>query len=252
MFKRLRHLFGTIRGRVHDAAIPAPDDGGPETASRSRANATPRSKFDYRTLSLSAAQIDAQAYKAHLGGGAAGWEKRGAFQLALMRHLGLREHSSLLDIGCGPLRAGVHFLEFLTPGGYRGVDFNPSLVAAAHRTMDNLGMGAQTGRVSVLQDFDFSGLGETYDFLLCFSVLNHCSAAEQARFFAEIPRVMNAQSRLVVTHAGWFDAAAYPALALVQAEEFGNADALPQALALEHWGFDDPQSTPLPIRVFRI
>ena len=88
---------------------------------------------DYSRVRLDDAEIAAGRYKEFLGGKAAGWDARGAFQCALLEHLGLRPGDTLLDIGCGPIRGGVHFIRFLDAGGYRGVDYNPSFVAAAQR-----------------------------------------------------------------------------------------------------------------------
>ncbi|MEO8976152.1 MAG: class I SAM-dependent methyltransferase [Casimicrobiaceae bacterium] len=230
---------GDMRGRYaahHDAA--------------SARDALPPSKFDYRSLELSADQIAAEAYKAQLGGGTAGWDRRGAFQLALLRHLGLSPQSSVLDVGCGPLRAGIHFLRFLAPGRYRGIDFNPSFVESAQQVMRQQGFAAQRARVSVLTDFDLRGLHERFDFVLCFSVLNHCSVAERARFFEQVLHATRGAALLVVTHAGWY-ADARPPRGFSLARSIGSDADLPPELALAQWSFDDVHGLPLPILIWR-
>src|SRR5690242_11872125 len=45
-----------------------------------------------------------------------------ALQFNLLTSLGLREYHSLLDIGCGSLRAGRLFMTYLLPGNYCGVE----------------------------------------------------------------------------------------------------------------------------------
>ncbi len=248
MLKALRRILQPTRVRTGTTrATHADAQSVPPVA----ADALPASKFDYRTLALTRAQIETDAFKSHLGGGAAQWDRRGAFQLALLQHYGLTRSSRLLDVGCGPLRGGVHFLDFLAPGRYRGVDFNASLIDAAHAIMDRHGHGDAKSRVSVLTDFGLSCLGETYDFVLCFSVLNHCSVSERLRFFAEIAPVMAPAGCLIVTHGGWFDPGSYPLAARFSASALRTPDELPPALALSSWGFDDAHSSPLPILVFR-
>src|SRR6476620_11634010 len=43
-------------------------------------------------------------------------------QFSLMTLLGLRQEHTLLDIGCGSLRAGKLFLVYLLPGRYFGIE----------------------------------------------------------------------------------------------------------------------------------
>jgi SAM-dependent methyltransferase len=194
---------------------------------------------DYSKIQLDPAQIAAQGYKEYLGGRAAEWERRGSFQLALLRELGLPPGATLLDIGCGPIRAGVHFIDFLAPGHYTGVDFNPSFIEAARQIVAGGALAARTPRLEVLADFDFPRLGARYDWLLCFSVLNHCDARQRRDFFDRVPAVMDAGSRLVVTHAAWFDPAQLAGTPLRVERTIAGERELPEALALRHWGFGD-------------
>ena len=45
---------------------------------------------------------------------------------------GLQPHHRLVDIGCGPFRAGRHFIDYLDPGNYYAVDANHSLIQAGY------------------------------------------------------------------------------------------------------------------------
>ena len=66
--------------------------------------------------------IMSEAYKASLGGSKSEWKLRGKFQLEFMKVIGLKPHHEFLDIGCGPLRAGIHFIEYLDKRKYFGFD----------------------------------------------------------------------------------------------------------------------------------
>lgn len=204
---------------------------------------------DYSKVQLSAEEIGAEEYKKHLGGGAEQWEKRGAFQVELLRHFGLDPTSSLLDFGCGPVRSGVHFIRFLEAGNYRGVDYNPSFIEAAQALLASAELAAKQPVVSVLSDFELESLNRTFDFILCFSVLNHCDSAQRQRFFQQVPKVMHANSRVIVTHGKWFRPEALTDTGLVVQQTIERKEQLPSHLKLRKWGFDEPRGC-LPIYEF--
>jgi hypothetical protein len=52
----------------------------------------------------------------------------GATQFRLLTTLGLREHHSVLDFGCGSLRAGRLLIPYLLPGRYYGLEPNRWLI----------------------------------------------------------------------------------------------------------------------------
>lgn len=195
---------------------------------------------DYSAIQLDSSQIAAGEYKNHLGGKAAAWGKRGEFQLELLRFLGLQTHARMLDVGCGPIRAGVHFIRYLDAGGYTGVDFNPSFIEAARQIVDEAGLAECAPSILVLEDFDFRLVTGTFDWILCFSVLNHCIEEDRRKFFEGIHRVMHDASRLVVTHGEWFDEAFLAGSGLVLRRRIGSESELPPELAFAHWGFGEP------------
>jgi SAM-dependent methyltransferase len=63
------------------------------------------------------------------------WDYLGRLQLDYLVERGLEPAHHLLDVGCGPLRAGVHFIRYLEPGHYAGVDRRPELLEAG-RTVE--------------------------------------------------------------------------------------------------------------------
>jgi SAM-dependent methyltransferase len=56
------------------------------------------------------------------------FEVVGKHQFEVMIESGLKASSSLLDIGCGAMRGGKFFLEFLDEGNYCGIDPNKALL----------------------------------------------------------------------------------------------------------------------------
>src|SRR5260370_28821072 len=60
------------------------------------------------------------------------WDEIGQLQFYFLKKNGLRADHSLLDIGCGCLRGGVHFIEYLEPDRYVGLDINQPLLDAVY------------------------------------------------------------------------------------------------------------------------
>ena len=69
----------------------------------------------------------AQGYRSFVGLPEA-YDLVGANQLNLLTYLGLRENHTLLDIGCGSLRAGKLFLPYLLPERYFGIEPEKRLI----------------------------------------------------------------------------------------------------------------------------
>ena len=61
------------------------------------------------------------------------WEEIGRLQFEYLRRQGLRPQHLLLDVGCGALRGGIHFVRYLEESHYCGIDINASLVEAGRR-----------------------------------------------------------------------------------------------------------------------
>jgi SAM-dependent methyltransferase len=159
----------------------------------------------YSAIELDDAAIARGAYKGHLGGGDTLWEDRGKFQLSLMRSVGLLPGSRLLDVGCGALRGGVHFIRYLDAGKYVGVDANPSFIrASAHIVASDPTLAEKTPSLATADDFSLpAGADASFDFILAFSVLNHANEWRRELFVAKVPAYLAAGGTMVLTHAQW-------------------------------------------------
>ena len=104
------------------------------------------------------------------------WEELGALQFQFLLERGLRPHHRLLDVGCGSLRGGVHFIRYLEPGNYVGIDKQHELLEAG-RTIElaRAGLDGSEPRLHTTGEFDLDWLGpETrFDFALAQSVVTH-------------------------------------------------------------------------------
>lgn len=155
----------------------------------------------YEDLTLSDADVAAEAYKQHLGGGGEKWEQRGRYQVDLMRHFGLRADHRFVDYGCGPVRAGRYFMRYLDQGRYCGCDYNADFIRVARQIVaEDEGLAARAPDLRHVEAF--LEIAPDHDFMLMFSVLNHCKREQRERML-NFARTARPGSVIVVTHGKW-------------------------------------------------
>lgn len=104
------------------------------------------------------------------------WQEIGRLQFEFLKSQGLRPDNTLLDIGCGSLRGGVHFIQYLESGNYYGIDVNQSLLDAGYEIeLAEVGIQDRLPRqhLACVGNFDFSVFERTFDFALAQSVFTH-------------------------------------------------------------------------------
>lgn len=199
--------------------------------------------MDYLTVKLNDADIRAGAYKQYLGGGRDHWEKRGAFQLYFLRQMGLKPTHHLLDVGCGPLRAGVHLIRYLSPGHYCGVDYNADFLRAADDVVRaDPDLLARSPRLERVDGFDFSHLNTRFSHVLLFSVLNHCAPVDRQRFFEQVERVTTPETKIYLTHAHWLEASVLEPTRFRATHAFHAPQDIAPGLDMNAWGWADARS----------
>lgn len=129
------------------------------------------------------------------------WEEIGRLQFQYLVNEGLRPGHTVLDIGCGTLRGGRHFIAYLEPGKYTGLDISPNALAHSARLVEREGLSRK--RPALLLDGDmkpgFEEFDSKFDFLLAQSVFTHLPEAQVEEFFAHAGRVMHAGSKFYFT-----------------------------------------------------
>jgi SAM-dependent methyltransferase len=123
-----------------------------------------------------------------------------AIQFNLLTALGLREHHSLLDVGCGSLRAGRLFIPYLLPGRYFGIE--PEEWLLEEGLSSEVGKELQEAKRPVFSNdsnFSLSSFGRRFDFILAQSIFSHAGEAQIRRCLAEAKKVMDPDSIFVAT-----------------------------------------------------
>jgi SAM-dependent methyltransferase len=124
-----------------------------------------------------------------------------AMTFNLLTTLGLRQHHSLLDVGCGSLRIGRLFIPYLNRGKYFGVEPNEWLVGE--------GIKRELGEALLeikRPTFFFSDSPETiaqakvsFDFALAQSIFSHCGLDLIKGWLSAISRALAEDGVLVAT-----------------------------------------------------
>ena len=128
------------------------------------------------------------------------WDELGSLQLDFMVGQGLEPGSALLDVGCGPLRAGIHFVDYLEAGKYYGLDVNESLLDAGYEVELPAALREKLPRdhLRATDRFDCD-FGVEFDFALAQSLFTHISLNDIRLCLVRVARQMRVGGRFFAT-----------------------------------------------------
>jgi SAM-dependent methyltransferase len=142
------------------------------------------------------------------------WDDLGRWQLDLLIGKGLQPAHRLLDVGCGALRGGIHFIGYLNPGNYYGIDINASLIKAGRDVeLPRAGLTDRNPHLEVSEFFEFTKFGTTFPFALALSVFTHLPANAIETCLVRLVDVLEPGARFYATY---FEATGRHALAPIQ------------------------------------
>jgi SAM-dependent methyltransferase len=148
------------------------------------------------------AEIDAKEHRDFVGGL---WEELGALQCDFLKSHGLEPRHKLLDVGCGALRGGVHFIPYLDAGNYYGMDINASLIEAGKRELAEKGLEWKAPHLLVADKFELGGFATTFDCAIAVSVFTHLPINHIVRCLVEVRNALRPGARFF---ASYFEAPA--------------------------------------------
>lgn len=119
---------------------------------------------------LAKEDIDKKLHRNFVGGL---WEELGQLQYDFLKAQGLKPFHKLLDIGCGCLRGGLHYIRYLEEGNYYGLDVNGSLIQAGALEIKEAGLEGKHPRLLVDDQFRLDKFSETFDFMVSVSLFTH-------------------------------------------------------------------------------
>ena len=146
---------------------------------------------------LTTDQIAAGLHREAVGGR---WDEIGRWQFDLLHTHGLQPNSRFLDVGCGALRGGIHFIRYLEPGNYYGLDINASLIQAGREVeLVQAGLTDRNPHLLVDGDFGLDRFGATFSFALAQSLFTHLPANVIQRCLVQIAAVLEPGGRFYAT-----------------------------------------------------
>jgi hypothetical protein len=119
------------------------------------------------------------------------WLRIGRLQFDYLLGHGLKPGDRMLEIGCGDLRGGWRFIDYLEPGHYHGIDISPDILLAAQRTVAERGLQAKLPHLSVVDDLSFAFLpADHFTVVHAHSVFSHTPLAVLDQCFEHVGRIM--------------------------------------------------------------
>lgn len=170
MFQKLREIFG--KGRTIQNLYK---------------------KHDYLTAYVKHSNIRAKKDPQGAIGGK--WEIVGPLQFEFLTKNGLKPENTLLDFGCGTLRAGRFFIKYLNPTHYTGLDISDEIILAAKSLVKQEGLENKSPNLILNVDLDLAfndiPAGKKFDFILAQSVFTHLFPEHIEEFFQNLHKVMH-------------------------------------------------------------
>ncbi len=119
------------------------------------------------------------------------WLKIGQMQFDYLLGHGLKPDMRMLEIGCGNLRAGRLFIDYLDPGNYYGIDISPEILLAAQDTVAEYRLQAKLPHLALVRDLRFGFLPNgQFDVVHAHSVFSHSPIEVIDECLANVGRVM--------------------------------------------------------------
>ncbi|HEX2315865.1 MAG TPA: class I SAM-dependent methyltransferase [Thermomonospora sp.] len=119
------------------------------------------------------------------------WLALGKLQFDYLVDHGLRPGDRMLEIGCGNLRAGWRFIEYLEPGHYHGVDISPDILFAAQDTLVRYGLQDRLPHLTPVRDLRLEFLPDAHFTVVhAHSVFSHSPIEVIDECLAHVGRVL--------------------------------------------------------------
>ena len=119
------------------------------------------------------------------------WIALGEMQFSYLKKHGLRPEHTMLEIGCGNLRAGRLFIDYLAEGNYFGIDISPEILDAAERTLAEYGLREKQPVLALVDDNKFKQFADdSFDVIHAHSVYSHCPLSVIEECFAHVGRIL--------------------------------------------------------------
>ena len=102
------------------------------------------------------------------------WTEHQDMQLSFLTRRGLTSSSTVLDLGCGPMRLGSALIPLLKDGWYFGQDINPSTIVFGEEVLRDVGVSKQAPYTLFASDqFDLTLVNRPVQIAFANSLFSH-------------------------------------------------------------------------------
>lgn len=127
------------------------------------------------------------------------WDQMGELQIDYLKRQGLLPEHCLLDVGCGSLRGGVRFVDYLEPGHYFGLDISQELLDAGVNELAQLDLLWKRPQLRCSDSFEVDAFGREFDFALAQSLFTHLTLNKIAVCLLKVADVLRPAGRFYAT-----------------------------------------------------
>jgi cyclopropane fatty-acyl-phospholipid synthase-like methyltransferase len=119
------------------------------------------------------------------------WAKAGAAKFKLFKSiLKLPRTDRVLDYGCGTLRLGVHFIKYLNPNCYMGLDLIPEFIEVGKKLLGTKLFAAKTPELARIDELSLAAAENfSADAIISSDVAFHIHPDEAPDYFSKLSRV---------------------------------------------------------------
>lgn len=130
------------------------------------------------------------------------WEEAGRLQFDILLKLGLENKHDFLDIGCGTLRGGVHFINFLDKKKYTGFDISDEAISFSNKHVSyNKSLRIKEPKLIHSINKRFNSLtDEKFDYVLAYSVFSNLPQADIEECIRNLKPIMHKDSIFIFTY----------------------------------------------------
>lgn len=129
------------------------------------------------------------------------WVQARDAQLKELSDLGLRPDMTLVDLGCGPLRAGLQLIDYLDTGRYVGIDIDAGSIEAGKALVRRFDLDGKQARLIHSETFGRIELERSgfADRIWCYQVMIHMPRDVALDCIAQIGRMLKPGGKAWVT-----------------------------------------------------
>ena len=127
------------------------------------------------------------------------WDEIGKLQFDFLVKNGLELKHFFLDVGCGSLRGGIHFIKFLDEGHYFGIDRNNELLEGGKIELKENSLDHKNPTLKKMENFEFESLEQKFDYALAQSVFTHLPLNDIIKCLMNIERILVKKGKFFAT-----------------------------------------------------